>query len=618
MKLLKHILQPLGVGRRAFVLAAIVTVVAQLAILTWIIGVFKTPLWHATHVMGFIHCLMVCLADALLLVLPALLMRRHWRWVQWPLLLLLLGWGVAQLMYFPTYSDLMPLSSFVLWQNLDSLVVDSALGNWARRDWLFVLPFVALAAADVLWLSRSDSNVAPLTGWRNVLRVLVALAVLRVTADVVAYTAFWHKSSTIAEYLNDNYTHVKVSHASYMADNGLAGYLAYCACVEIAQHHDLSDAETERVKQFIFSMPRYSDNTHSAHRDNLVLIVVESLNSWVVDLRIDGREVTPVLNALCADTANIVGRHMRRQVQNGGSSDGHFMYNTGLLPLEQRAVAMVYPDLHYPTLNQALQRPVTMHICGDQPALWNTQVTALTYGYHTFHGAPELQPLLKPSLWQWDKVILEAATRYLDTVKQPFVAQVVTLGMHEPYNRTDVPESWISHCGHYTSKVRNYLERTAVFDRELGLFLQRLRQQGLYDNSLIVIVSDHNELVDNEPSGRPSIDPDGRDCLFLVLNSGQGSYIERPFGQIDVYPTLLDLMGANDYDWKGVGYSLMRHPLVTSAATSPVDTYGSGPLLPRQIEAWDISRLMITSRWFDIYPFDQFNNEYDFIEWGMI
>ncbi|MBO5540261.1 MAG: LTA synthase family protein [Muribaculaceae bacterium] len=618
MNVMRALARWLAQGRRPFLFAAGVGVTVQLVALLWLLGVYRTPLWGSCHSMGWLHTLLVCSADALLLLLPSLLMRRHWRWVQWPLLALLTAWGVAQLMYFPTYSDLMPLSSFVLWQNLDSLVVDSALGNWARRDWIFVLPFVALAAADVLWLSRSDSDVAPLTGWRNVLRVLVALAVLRVTADVVAYTAFWHKSSTIAEYLNDNYTHVKVSHASYMADNGLAGYLAYCACVEIAQHHDLSDAETERVKQFIFSMPRYSDNTHSAHRDNLVLIVVESLNSWVLDLRIDGREVTPVLNALCADTANIVGRHMRRQVKNGGSSDGHFMYNTGLLPLEQRAVAMVYPDAHYPTLNQALQRPVTMHICGDQPALWNTQVTALTYGYHTFHGAPELQPLLKFSLWQWDKVIFEAATHYLDTISQPFVAQIITLGMHEPYNRTDVPESWISHCGHYTPKLRNYLERTAVFDRELGLFLQRLRQQGLYDNSLIVIVSDHNELVDNEPSGRPSIDPDGRDCLFLVLNSGQGSYIERPFGQIDVYPTLLDLMGANDYDWKGMGYSLMRHPLVTSAATSPVDTYGSGPLLPRQTEAWDISRLMITSRWFDIYPFDQFNNEYDFIEWVLI
>ena len=618
MNVMRALARWLAQGRRPFLFAAGVGVTVQLVALLWLLGVYRTPLWGSCHSMGWLHTLLVCSADALLLLLPSLLMRRHWRWVQWPLLVLLTAWGVAQLMYFPTYSDLMPLSSFVLWQNLDPLVVDSALGNWMRRDWLFVLPFVALAAADVLWLSRSDSNVAPLTGWRNVLRVLVALAVLRVTADVVAYTAFWHKSSTIAEYLNDNYTHVKVSHASYMADNGLAGYLAYCACVEIAQHHDLSDAETERVKQFIFSMPRYSDNTHSAHRDNLVLIVVESLNSWVLDLRIDGREVTPVLNVLCADTANIVGRHMRRQVKNGGSSDGHFMYNTGLLPLEQRAVAMVYPDAHYPTLNQALQRPVTMHICGDQPALWNTQVTALTYGYHTFHGAPELQPLLKSSLWQWDKVIFEAATHYLDTISQPFVAQIITLGMHEPYNRTDVPESWISHCGHYTPKLRNYLERTAVFDRELGLFLQRLRQQGLYDNSLIVIVSDHNELVDNEPSGRPSIDPDGRDCLFLVLNSGHGSYIERPFGQIDVYPTLLDLMGANDYDWKGMGYSLMRHPLVTSAATSPVDTYGSGPLLPRQTEAWDISRLMITSRWFDIYPFDQFNNEYDFIEWVLI
>lgn len=158
----------LAQGRRPFLFAAGVGVTVQLVALLWLLGVYRTPLWGSCHSMGWLHTLLVCSADALLLLLPSLLMRRHWRWVQWPLLVLLTAWGVAQLMYFPTYSDLMPLSSFVLWQNLDSLVVDSALGNWMRRDWLFVAPTVTLALADLLVFRHMGMNTSgPWRGWRQ-------------------------------------------------------------------------------------------------------------------------------------------------------------------------------------------------------------------------------------------------------------------------------------------------------------------------------------------------------------------------------------------------------------------------------------------------------------------
>lgn len=584
--------------RRTFGLLAFCAVVLQLAAFHYATGTYKTTLWYSSHGVGWLHGLLMWFSDAIVLTLPTWLFRRRWRWVQWPVLLLFLCWGIAQLMYFPTYYDLMPPSSFVLWQNLDELVIDSALGNWARRDWLFVIPVVALAIVDLCWLHRLPSSSHNGSTWRRLAYALVAFVVLRVAGDALAYGTYWHKGLSVSEYLNDNYTHVKVSHASYMADNGLTGYLVYCTAVELAQHKHLSAYDEHRIELFLAEQPQYDDNTFDAKRDNLIIITVESLNSWVINLRVDGREVTPVLNALCADSSSLVGKHMRRQVKNGGSSDGHFMYNTGLLPLEQRAVAMVYPDANYPTLIEAMGVSHTAHICADPPALWNTELTAHNYGYQDYHGAREVRHLLKSNDWQWDKIIFELANNVIANMEQPFVAQVITLGMHEPFTRTDVPESWISHSGQYTLKVRNYLERTAVFDRELGLFLSRLKQQGIYDNSLIVIASDHNDRIDQEPTGRPSIDPDGQDCLFLVLNSGFGCCIDEVFGQIDVYPTLLDLTGSNGYGWKGLGHSLMRG-ITGSVAQGPHDTIGSGPLLSRQCQAWEISRLMIISRWFD-------------------
>lgn len=585
-------------GRRLFGLLAFLAIVLQLAALHLCTGTYKTTLWYSSHSAGWLHSLVVWLADAVVLTLPTWLGGRRWRWLQWPVLVVFSIWGIAQLMYYPTYCDLMPLSSFVLWQNLDGLVVDSALGNWTRRDWLFVAPLAVLAAADLCLLRHLHSSSAQGSRWRQLGFALLAFVLLRVAGDALAYCTFWHHKTSVSEYLNDNYTHVKVSHASYLADNGLTGYLAYCTAVELAQHKRLSADDKRRIEEFLASQPHYSNNPYDAGRENLIMIVVESLNSWVIDLRIDGREVTPVLNALCADTSNIVGLNMFRQVKNGGSSDGHFMYNTGLLPLEQRAVAMVYPDAHYPTLIEAMGAEHSVHICADPPALWNTQLTSHTYGYRDYHGSKEVKPLLSSSGWQWDKVILEKASHEIGRLTPPFVAQVITLGMHEPYTQPTVPESWISHSPQYTSRVRNYLERTAVFDRELGLFLSRLKEQGLYDNSLIVIASDHNDRVDNDAAGRPSIDPNGQTCLLLVLNSGHGTRIDQPFGQIDVFPTLLDLTGSNAYAWKGLGYSLLRFP-TGSVAKGPNDTAGTGRFLSRQRLAWEISRMMIMSRWFD-------------------
>ena len=115
---------------------------------------------------------------------------------------------------------------------------------------------------------------------------------------------------------------------------------------------------------------------------------------------------------------------------------------------------------------------------------------------------------------------------------------------------------------------------------------------------MIVIVSDHNEMVDDSPKGRPSIDVEGDNCVFIALNSGQNGLIEGPIGQIDIYPTLIDLMGLNDQKWRGLGYSILRND-IHSVATAPSAAAGSSPLLSRQQQAWRISEMIIKIRWYD-------------------
>ena len=52
--------------------------------------------------------------------------------------------------------------------------------------------------------------------------------------------------------------------------------------------------------------------------------------------------------------------------------------------------------------------------------------------------------------------------------------------------------------------------------------------------------------------GKDIISPE-RFTPLIVLNSPVHLRYEKVMGQVDLYPTLLDLLGADDYPWRGLG-----------------------------------------------------------------
>lgn len=86
---------------------------------------------------------------------------------------------------------------------------------------------------------------------------------------------------------------------------------------------------------------------------------------------------------------------------------------------------------------------------------------------------------------------------------------------------------------------------------------------------------------------------------FIVANAGVKYTHEAVMGQIDIYPTLLDVMGCNEYAWKGLGYSILRTPVRSAVGWDKTVCGDPGdPLVPRQTEAWDISSQMVTRGYF--------------------
>ena len=73
---------------------------------------------------------------------------------------------------------------------------------------------------------------------------------------------------------------------------------------------------------------------------NLVLIMCESLESWPINLEIEGQTVTPFLNSLVADSANVYyNPAVLTQARAGRSIDGQLLYTTRRYPMSKGVFA---------------------------------------------------------------------------------------------------------------------------------------------------------------------------------------------------------------------------------------------------------------------------------------
>lgn len=136
----------------------------------------------------------------------------------------------------------------------------------------------------------------------------------------------------------------------------------------------------------------------------------------------------------------------------------------------------------------------------------------------------------------------------------------------------------------YTKDIRNFLEKAHFCDNAIGKFIQELKETGIYEKSLIAIISDHNEIDKNQIENRKETLPEDKEIAMIILNGSQKLNYTSKMEQIDIYPTLLDLMGANNYPWKGLGHSIFRKDSIL--------------LLPLEERRSYISDLIITKGYF--------------------
>lgn len=529
--------------------------------------------------------------DAFLLALPLFLFTRR-RWVVFIPLFLFSLFVLAQVCYARVYEDMMPYSSFLLFDNVNDVLLNSVRGLLRGRDAsLFVLPLLLLAAY-LGYFSRQQTYPSRRTRWvAAVVSLAVALAAYGARACQIYHREPTDRESPWTAFITP------YNYREYVVFHGVVPYTGYVLVSSIVQSDELTPEECATVDNYLAAMPRYTDNRYAVEPGrNLILIIVESMNSWMLGRTVNGVEIMPRLNRLLGEEGTFSALHLIPQVKDGRSSDGHLMFNTGLLPARVGATAVLYGGNRYPALGHALKQKGyrTLNIVCDRAQDWNQVQTSPAYGFDQLYD----KSTFESSETLDDSTLLARSLSVLRTIPEPFFAQVVTISTHAP-NRAPVCPTALSQYDTSSQELVNTMEAFHRLDRQLGQFIDSLQACGLYDRSVVAIVSDHDEVGLNVLEGRDSRTLADREVALVVLNTPYTVSYEAVAGQIDVYPTLLDVMGCNEYPWKGLGYSLLRTPVQSSVywdRSVAGDTLS--PFVSRQREAWNISNLVLTGNYF--------------------
>ncbi|MCD8102141.1 MAG: LTA synthase family protein [Alistipes sp.] len=543
---------------------------------------------------------------SLILVIPYVYTRSGW--VMWILMLALDMLLVGNLLYFRTYNSSIPLESYTLWGNLS----DYKNNVWLSFRWVDALFFAITGAAGCIYYRLQKKCGYGRDAGRQGFAVRSRFLLLPFAVFMLAFAVQSFKGGFIKAYrtLKQSY---KYSFVTPMYT--VFGSLYY----DIAKEKYIyTDRIGERIAQWV--------ETHNARLtaspmdtpQNVIFILLESFESWMIGLEVDGVEITPNLNRLVADSTVFYAPHVLSQVKGGRSADAKLMFNTGLLPIQDGSYSTQFAGNRFPSLVEGFRElypeAVSCVLCVDKPSTWNQGVFWASFGYDRMVGRAffKEEDTFGPKNIMGDVPFLRQCAEKIisgenwDRDGNNFV-QVVTYSGHYPFT---IPDrlAYISLPADMPELLREYMTVGNYTDHAVGLFLEMLDGEGILENTTVIITGDHEGLANHRQNlarsdaGRGRVSA-GQYTPLIILNSGARGVYEPVMGQIDIYPTLLDILGLDGYRWRGLGTSIYD-PTHTGAACSPQmqlvgDTDATpGEMQDRLREAWEISDLIICHDYF--------------------
>ncbi|MFJ8256091.1 LTA synthase family protein [Peribacillus asahii] len=306
---------------------------------------------------------------------------------------------------------------------------------------------------------------------------------------------------------------------------------------------------------------------------NVIMISLESLQSFVINEKVNGKEITPFLNEFIKESYYF--DNFYHQTGQGKTSDSEFIIENSLYPLGRGAVFFTNAQNEYKAMPEILTEHgyFTASLHANHRSFWNRDIMYDALGYQHFYDSDAYKTTEENSV-NWglkDKEFFSQSINHLKEMQEPYYAKFITLTNHFPFTLNEEDRT-IDQYDSSSNTLNRYFPTVRYMDEAVEQFIHDLKREGLYDNSIIVLYGDHYGISKNHNDAMSQFL--GKDItpfetvqlqrvpLIIHIPGQEGQTISHVAGQIDVRPTLLHLLGIQTDNYMELGNDLFANDYV--------------------------------------------------------
>lgn len=470
------------------------------------------------------------------------------KWVFWTLNLLFTLLVIGDMWYYRSNSVFLNYHMFSMTSNLDNLG-SSIISMMRPIDLVFIIDLVIMAVLNV----KNRKNIKKEN--RN---VIGALSIILLSLLYIGY------AHIKVDILDGGFTGQMILRGSWNPNQMMGnltpiGYHIYDAYdfYKQTQPYTFEGEEKEDLIKTLKSINEDNEENEYAGMmkgKNLLIIQWESLETCVINQKIDGQEITPNINKLLNNS--LYFDNFYEQTYGGTSSDAELITNTSVFPVREGTTFFRYPNNIYqysmPNVFKNLGY-TTLASHPDKGSYWNWLASLKSIGYETCLDAGDYDTSDIINLGVSDESYLKQYAEVIKKLDSPFLGYTITLTSHTPFDMPEEKRDITLPNNLEGTKLGGYFQSINYTDKYIGEFLNELDKSGILDNTVVVMYGDHegvHKFYDDEVASMSNLEPwmesNNKKIPLIIYSKGmEGKVISTIGGQVDTLPTLAYLFGAS-------------------------------------------------------------------------
>lgn len=378
----------------------------------------------------------------------------------------------------------------------------------------------------------------------------------------------WRNARNIYNNFNDNNKSMSIT--------GLYEYSIRNFYVTYIRERKTNDEKELEFLSNVFTDEKVVKNSYTGlfEGKNLIILQLEGIDNWLVT-----KKTMPNLYSLMNNSINFTNHY---SYYNGGGStfNSEFAVNTGYLtPVSYTQNAYTFNKNSFPTSLAKLFKERNYSVNAfhmNSSEYYSRGINYSNWGYDKYYGLKDLG-VFKDNSYELDRNLILNETFYnlMFPKDSLFVDYIITYSTHTPFDQNKSVCKMLAEEQNITKTLTEeecIKLQASETDNFISLLIKALKDNNLYDNTVIVAFADHYlyTVTDNK-----ILENNGKDIktnlinktpFFIWSSNTKKETVKKVTSQLNILPTILNLFGFNynpthyvmqnalDKNYKGVAF----------------------------------------------------------------